>query len=103
MPDTHNAAIGFVDESFDWQAAAPRVIEPGDMVIMTSDGFTEARAQGSDDQLGEEGFAQLVQRVAPTCATPGAVVEALRLALLEYTGGRLWDDTTLVVVRRKTS
>jgi serine phosphatase RsbU (regulator of sigma subunit) len=103
MPDTHNAAIGFVDESFDWQAAAPRVIEPGDMVIMTSDGFTEARAQGSDDQLGEEGFAQLVQRVAPTCATPGAVVEALRSALLEYTGGRLWDDTTLVVVRRKTS
>jgi len=100
LPDEHNLAIGF-DPDHPWQALPERRFEPGEMLVLVSDGLTEARAPGADELLGEEGLSRLVAQVAPRAASATDMVRLVREAWLAYTGGSLYDDTTLVVVRRR--
>jgi len=100
LPDEHNLAIGF-DPDHPWQALPERRLEPGEMLVVVSDGLTEARAPGSEEMLGEEGLSKLVAQVAARASSAADMVRLVREAWLAYTGGALYDDTTLVVVRRR--
>ena len=100
LPDEHNLAIGF-DPDHPWQALPERRLEPGEMLVLVSDGLTEARAPGSEEMLGEEGLSKLVAQVAARASSATDMVRLVREAWLAYTGGALYDDTTLVVVRRR--
>ena len=101
LADTTNAALGWDDDDTVWQALPARRLEPGEMLVMVSDGFTEAHAPGSESLLGEDGLARLVAEAAPAARSAAELVEALKSALLALVGGDVVDDTTLVVVRRK--
>lgn len=73
------------------------VLEPGDTLLLVTDGVTDAMTPGGT-VLGLEG----VRRVAGCVpASPGGVVESLRAALSSYTDGRRFaDDVTVVCVGR---
>ncbi|MFE3033470.1 PP2C family protein-serine/threonine phosphatase [Streptomyces canus] len=72
---------------------------PGETVLLTSDGVTEAR-----DPAGE--FYALADEVAralaadPRAAEPRRLVALVRDGTLGHCGGRLLDDTTVFAVRR---
>jgi sigma-B regulation protein RsbU (phosphoserine phosphatase) len=74
------------------------VMQPGDVLILFSDGVTEA----PDPRAEEYGEARLAQLVASMLDRPAAeIVEAIHAAVAEYTeGAPAADDITVVAVRR---
>ena len=72
-------------------------LEPGDTLVLYSDGLVEARAEGQDDLFGFERFEESLRRHA------GDSVERLRDGVLAdvagFTGGHREDDMTIVVAR----
>ncbi|MFF2926999.1 PP2C family protein-serine/threonine phosphatase [Streptomyces celluloflavus] len=67
---------------------------PGDWIVMCTDGVTEARGAHGE-------FYPLRERLAGwTRLDPDELVTTLRADLENFTGGRLKDDATLLVVRR---
>jgi serine phosphatase RsbU (regulator of sigma subunit) len=70
---------------------------PGDMLLLYTDGASEAR-----DGTGR--FYPLTDRVAGLAAdtAPGELIDHVRADLLAYTSGTLGDDAALVAVRRET-
>lgn len=74
-----------------------RHLEPGDLVVIATDGITEARF--GDDFLGPQGLLWLAQaaRSLPTlCEAGDAIVEGAR----RFAGGTLTDDVCLLLARR---
>lgn len=69
---------------------------PGDMLLLYTDGVTEAR-----DASGR--FYPLAERIASWrgAESPDDLVRHLREDLLAYCGGRLGDDAALITVRRE--
>ncbi|MDX3356488.1 PP2C family protein-serine/threonine phosphatase [Streptomyces sp. ME01-24h] len=69
---------------------------PGDVLLLYTDGVTEAR-----DASGR--FYPLAERVAswPGHGSPNDLVRHVREDLLAYCGGRLGDDAALITVRRE--
>ncbi|WP_406152105.1 PP2C family protein-serine/threonine phosphatase [Streptomyces sp. NBC_01012] len=66
----------------------------GDMLLLHTDGVTEARD-------GSGRFYPLTERVAPWPVTgPGPLIELLRADLLRHAGGHLGDDAAMVAVER---
>ncbi len=96
-------ALG-VTRNTTWEQATVR-IEPGDMLVLYTDGITEAPAADAS-QFGE---ARLVQALhAATAAQPGAALvaqglhDALLAAVHAFTGDvPQFDDISLVVVARE--
>lgn len=80
--------------------AASTVMQPGDVVIIFSDGVTEA--QNPDNaEFGEERLLEAVRRNRN--GTAGELVQAVTGAVNEFAAGApAADDLTLVVVRRMT-
>ncbi|HPK66292.1 MAG TPA: SpoIIE family protein phosphatase, partial [Thermoanaerobaculia bacterium] len=73
-------------------------LEPGDLLVLFSDGVIEARPGGSDDLYGFERFERSLARQAGRSAA--AARDALLADLLAHTGvapGE--DDLTLLVLR----
>ncbi|MET8943324.1 PP2C family protein-serine/threonine phosphatase [Streptomyces sp. NPDC004542] len=72
---------------------------PGETLLLTTDGVTEARD-------GHGVFYDLVGEVArataadPDAARPRRLVRLVREGVLRHSGGRLADDTTIFAVRR---
>jgi sigma-B regulation protein RsbU (phosphoserine phosphatase) len=89
------AAIGLVEE-FTFENAAIR-LWPGDLLVLYTDGVTEAL--GADGQLfGRERLAQVVQQ-APGASTKD-VVQFMREELQAFTNGQPpADDTTFIVCK----
>lgn len=71
------------------------VFAPGDRLICYTDGLTEAR-NGGDDEFGEPRLVALAA-AAPT-GSADALAASLSRAVLDWSGGRLQDDATLIVV-----
>ncbi|MFI1199336.1 serine/threonine-protein phosphatase [Streptomyces sp. BHT-5-2] len=68
--------------------------QPGDWAVLCTDGVTEARG-------GDGRFYPLAERIAARVdLEPADLARALRADLEDFTGGRLKDDATLLVVRR---
>ena len=74
---------------------AQAALSPGDRIILFTDGLTEAR-DASDDEFGEDRLlaAALEHR---RCSAP-ALQARLADAVARFTGGRLQDDATLIVL-----
>ena len=74
-----------------------RLLRPGDSLIMFSDGVTEARGGLDRDLYGDERLRSLVARLGGLTAM--AMAEAVQLATLTFSGGRLSDDAVAVVMK----
>jgi sigma-B regulation protein RsbU (phosphoserine phosphatase) len=74
---------------------APVTMAPGDVLVLHTDGVTEAR-RGSD-LLGEERLAAVLAGVAGRSAAE--VVEAVRAAVLGHQAGTTSDDVAVLVLR----
>jgi serine phosphatase RsbU (regulator of sigma subunit) len=76
-----------------------RRIERGDVLVLYSDGVTEARRLGTDQEFGEQRVIHVVQHKQND--TAAALVGAINAELRSFTQGALAaDDITLVVARR---
>jgi sigma-B regulation protein RsbU (phosphoserine phosphatase) len=74
------------------------VMEPGDVLVLFSDGVTEA-ANPADDEFGEERLAALVRSMRDQPAED--IVNAIHTAVTDFTeGAPAADDITVVVARR---
>ena len=84
-------------------SALPLFMEPGDVLLMATDGITEAR-QGRIF-LGYEGFVQLAQQ-GQAQMQDGGDLNALGAFILEgartFGGGHLRDDACLLLARRRS-
>jgi sigma-B regulation protein RsbU (phosphoserine phosphatase) len=72
---------------------------PGDMLLLYTDGLTEARVNSKGDFYGPEALRTLATRYAGT--SPDALVEALSDVLADF-GPRLADDTALLALGAST-
>ncbi len=90
----HRLPLGALREG-EWDLREA-TLEAGDMLLLYSDGLTDARGR-SGEPFGEE---RLVQLVADTAGSPTATVARLRSTLASYTAGaEPYDDITVVAVR----
>ncbi|HZJ67539.1 MAG TPA: SpoIIE family protein phosphatase [Kofleriaceae bacterium] len=85
--------IDQVNVDVDWQ------IDPGDVVVLLSDGVTEAE-DASRRQFGYDGVTRILQRHAHTSVE--AIRDAMFAAVREHSP-ELADDATVLVMRRAVS
>ncbi len=74
-------------------ASSSVTLEPGDTLVLYTDGAVEARRD--DAMFGSEGLLAAVAGAAPGAA---AVADAIESAVLEHTGGIVSDDLAALVV-----
>ena len=74
-------------------------LDPGDLMVLFSDGITEARGATSDEEFSEDRLARLVTSLRHL--DPGAIVDRIFTDVTEYSQ-RVppEDDQTVVVVKR---
>jgi len=89
------AAIGLVE---DFKITAETVgLTPGDILLLYTDGITEA-TNPQQEEFGQERLAALVGQAAGSSVKD--LVRAVRLGLQEFTQGRpLADDATIVACK----
>lgn len=73
-------------------------LEPGDAVLLYTDGVTDAHATGGD-LFGLDRLTDLLEREAAAGQQSEELLRRLVRALLDYQGGDLRDDATLLLVR----
>ena len=74
-------------------------LEPGDVLVLYSDGVTEAAPPDRDEEFGEERLGQLIH--AHRGEGAGALIDAVKAQLRGWlAGGAAADDVTLVIARR---
>jgi hypothetical protein len=72
-------------------------LEPGDMVLLYTDGVTEARADG--EQFGLDRLIDFVEREAASEQPPEELLRRLVQELLAYQGTGLRDDATMLLLQ----
>jgi phosphoserine phosphatase RsbU/P len=73
-------------------------LEPGDLVLVTTDGVTESRSPAGEE-LGEAGLLRMLDGLRPEAAT---LLADLRAALAQFRGGApANDDLTLALMHRR--
>lgn len=81
----------------DGVTVAERSLEPGDRVLFYTDGVTEAR-DADGNFFGLDRLLDLAERHASGGLLAAETLRRLSLAVLEYEGGQLHDDATLMLV-----
>lgn len=74
-----------------------KILRAGDSLILFSDGVTEARSETDRRLYGDERLHRLVAGLGDLTAE--AMAEAIQLAALTFTGGRLSDDIAALVMK----
>ncbi len=74
-------------------------LNPGDTLVLYSDGVSEATDPNTGEEYGEDRLAALIER-HPACSA-GAVVEIVMAELREWSGGRGFEDDVTVLVARR--
>jgi serine phosphatase RsbU (regulator of sigma subunit) len=93
-------ALGMIADEV-YRAHAPLAMSTGDVLVAYTDGLTEARRAGSeDDFFGEEGLRRTLDAAAGADLSARDVCTRLAEAALEHSGGVREDDITVVVARR---
>jgi len=87
-------AAGLV-ENEEYPANEP-ILSPGDMLVMYTDGLTDARSPAGEF-LGQEGLAQIALELAGRPARE--FLRDLMDRAASYTGGAFRDDVAILVVR----
>lgn len=77
-------------------------LAPGETVLLTTDGVTEAR-DGAGDFYPLAGALAVAVAADPRLTDPGRLVAHVRDGTLRHCGNRLADDTTVFAVRRSRS
>lgn len=94
-------ALGMMDD-FEYTTGRQIQLEPGDVLLVVTDGFVEARSLAAPNELfREEGVRKVLETEAAKGASSRVITEALVHAALEFAGGRREDDMTVVAVRRR--
>jgi serine phosphatase RsbU (regulator of sigma subunit) len=75
-------------------------LEHGDLLILVTDGLSEARRDGVF--FGREGVIQAAKQALPLGSTD-AVAQAILETGREFAGGRFQDDVCLLVAQRRFS
>ena len=70
---------------------------PGECLVFYTDGVTEARPAGLDEEYGERRFLEQLHRLRK--ATPEKIMEAILTDVAAYAGDEQADDITLIIVR----
>jgi serine phosphatase RsbU (regulator of sigma subunit) len=93
--ETDGAWIGVMEDIGDGLRDYHFDLEPGDTVLLVSDGVTEARQHG--EFLGDQGLEKLFEQFVshPSC---DEVVQSLRERLQSF---ETHDDVTMLAIRRK--
>jgi hypothetical protein len=73
-------------------------LEPGDVVLLYTDGVTEARSP-SGEEFGSERLADMVSRQVMSGVPSAEVLRQVVKAVYEFSGPRLRDDASLVFLR----
>lgn len=73
-------------------------LEPGDIVVLYTDGITEGRAPDGQE-FGTARLVDFLEREAASEREPEEVLRRLARAVLDHQGGMLRDDATMVLLR----
>jgi hypothetical protein len=73
-------------------------LEPGDALLLYTDGVTEARV-GGGELFGLDRLTDLLEREAASETPPEELLRRLIRGVLDYQGGELRDDATLLLVQ----
>ena len=76
------------------------ILRPGDLLIMATDGLTEARDRKSHTFFGYEGLLRAVESEAGAAPAPAAFARRLAARARAFAGGVLSDDVCIVAARR---
>ena len=74
----------------------PQALQPGDVLVLYTDGVSEAMSPGGD-QFGEERIQDSIRRLQDRSAAE--IVEGLVASVTEWCEGRSSDDLTLLVLK----
>jgi serine phosphatase RsbU (regulator of sigma subunit) len=76
-------------------------MQSGDVLVAYTDGLTEARKPGSEDEFfGEDGLKRIRDESAAAGLSARDICAKLAEAALEVSGGAREDDVTVLVARR---
>jgi hypothetical protein len=78
-------------------AVGTEQLEPGDRLLLYSDGITEARDR-SGDFFGEKRLVEFIERAEQDALPAPETLRRLAKAVLEHQDGALQDDATLLLV-----
>lgn len=93
-------ALGMIPDE-PYAAHPPLGMAAGDVLVAYTDGLTEARKPGSeDDFFGEEGLKRVLAEGAAAGLSARELCAKLAEAALELSGGKREDDVTVVVAKR---
>lgn len=93
-------ALGMLDD-VTYESHEPIALEPGDVLVVYTDGLSEARSPHEPDaMLGEEGMRRVLGEQAAGGAAAKEITARLAEAAVTLAEGQREDDMTLVVVRR---
>jgi hypothetical protein len=79
-------------------ALSTKDLEPGDAILLYTDGVTEART-ANGELFGLDRLTDLLEREAASELPPEEILRRLVRALLDYEPGGLRDDATLLLVQ----
>jgi serine phosphatase RsbU (regulator of sigma subunit)/putative methionine-R-sulfoxide reductase with GAF domain len=85
-----------VNPASEFPAGAPTTLEPGELVLLFTDGIVEARSPGRE-QYGVERLLAVVR--AHQQEAPEAILDALFQAVGDFSGQQLHDDCTAVILK----
>jgi phosphoserine phosphatase RsbU/P len=93
-------ALGMIADEV-YEAPPPLVMQKGDVLVAYTDGLTEARKPGTeDDFFGEEGLKKVLDESSAAGLSAREICARLAEAALAVSGGKREDDMTVVVARR---
>jgi PAS domain S-box-containing protein len=93
--ESRSAVLGLLDDAVDNEASIEVPVQPGDRVVIYTDGFTES-FNAHSDMLGVEGFAEMVREASKL---PLPEMKRQILARIEaWRSGPAADDMSLVLI-----
>lgn len=90
--DVIGRVLGVAEDHF--YREVPRTLQPGDVLLMFTDGITEARPSGCH-LFGPNGLRRFLSEIKHP-SSPSELVEGLLQAVRDHTGGPLRDDAAIL-------
>jgi sigma-B regulation protein RsbU (phosphoserine phosphatase) len=96
---TRNRLIGMDDDIFDSQAPSKRVqLEPGDSIVLFTDGLFEVLEDGKGEVLGEDGLRERLAQLGSLA--PQLLIGEVLQELSEFQGSSEFEDDVTILAAR---